>query len=148
MCRPALIVFFVSISALCGLWPHSIEAWLIFFDGFMQKLFPIASPGKDQRKGPKPFSLSVGERFPGERGCARRRVSERNRAQRGSWRGDKSKPLSPGCVFGYFLHKQKVTEVPGRAALGDGVTAHAAIKPKSKIQSPTQKRKIKKNPVA
>ena len=70
----------VSISALCGLWPHSTEAWLTFFDCFLRKLFPIASPGKDQRRGPQAPSLAVqGERNPRERGCARRRVSERNR---------------------------------------------------------------------
>ena len=58
--------------------------------------------------------------------------------------GNRNPPFS-WCVFGYFLHKQKVTEVPGRAALGDGVTARAAIKSKTNRNPP---QKIKKKMVA
>ncbi len=111
----------VSISVLCGLWPHSVEAWLIFFDCFLRKLFLTISPGKIKEGARRPRLWRFkGKGIQGKGG---------NRNPPFSW-----------CVFGYFLHKQKVTEVPGRAALGDEGTAHAAIKPKTNRNIPPKKR--------
>ena len=50
-------------------------------------------------------------------------------------------PPSLKCVFGYFLHKQKVTEVPGRVALGDEGIIYTAIKSKTKCNIPLKKKK-------
>ncbi len=112
----------VSISALCGLWPHLTEAWLTFFDCFLRKLFLTISPGKIKEGARRPRLWRFKEmRFLRE--------------------GGNRNPPSLKCVFGYFLHKQKVTEVPGRVALGDEGTAHATIKTKTQPQHPTKNKK-------
>ncbi len=107
----------VSISALCGLWPYSIGAWGDFFDCFLRKLFLTISPGKIKEGARRPRLW----RFKGKA------IQGKGAAPAGAFRSatERSEALSaeinrnppfPWCVFGYFLHKQKVTEVPGRAA--------------------------------
>ena len=88
----------------------------------MRKLFLTISPGKIKEGARRPRLWRFKEmRFLRE--------------------GGNRNPPSLKCVFGYFLHKQKVTEVPGREALGDEATTHAAIKTKTQPQPPTEKTK-------
>ncbi len=113
----------VSIPTLRGLWPHSAEAWgdlfRLFFCGNFSPLHPRE---KIKEKGRSPCLCRFkGKGIQGKGG---------NRNPPFSW-----------CVFGYFLHKQKVTEVPGREALGDEGITHAAIKSKTKCNIPLKKKK-------
>ncbi len=148
MCPFCADRFFVSNTVLCGpLGRIRSRRGVIFFDCFLRELFPIASPGKDQRRGPQAPSLAVqGDEILKRRGTAPagafRSATKRSEALSAEINRN---PPSLKCVFGYFLHKQKVTEVPGRAALGDGVTARAAIKSKTNRNPP---QKIKKKMVA
>ena len=88
----------------------------------MRKLFPLHPPGKIKEGARRPRLWRFKEmRFLRE--------------------GGNRNPPSLKCVFGYFLHKQKVTEVPGRVALGDEATTHAAIKTKTQPQPPTKNQK-------
>ena len=113
----------VYFGALRPFGPHSIGAWgdlfRLFFCGNFSPLHPRE---KIKEKGRSPCLCRFkGKGIQGKGG---------NRNPPFSW-----------CVFGYFLHKQKVTEVPGRAALGDEATTHAAIKTKTQPQPPTKNQK-------
>ena len=142
MCPFCADRFFVSNTVLCGLWPYSIGAWGDFFDCFLRKLFLTISPGKIKEGARRPRLW----RFKGKA------IQGKGAAPAGAFRSatERSEALSaeinrnppfPWCVFGYFLHKQKVTEVPGREALGDEGIIYTAIKSKTKCNIPLKKKK-------